>query len=184
MTTTFFDAPDQLPGAAGAWLRGADTIPDNAQWLPHPAHRPARTTHLALGLVGAAACLLLAVWLPSPWSAMTFVLAICIAIASREWHRANTRALPGSGRHGLLLLPHQAVYRVGTACAVVQRADITGVERRLRTNRTVVGAFILAGRTGRGALPSPIPGDATIDRMRAWLQATSANPTGSGPTEA
>jgi hypothetical protein len=67
-----------------------------------------------------------------------------------------------------LLLDDQLLYRVGTQCAVIPRSDITGVERRVSPLHGVIGAFTLTGRTGRGALPSPIPGKAAHAQMVAW----------------
>ena len=68
----------------------------------------------------------------------------------------------------MLLLDDHLVYRVGEDCAMVLRRDILGIERRKRPGDGVASAFILAGRTGRGALPCPQPGSTTLERLQAW----------------
>ena len=88
--------------------------------------------------------------------------------------RRGTRPMQSVGPQGMLLLKDHLVYRVGDDCALVVRADITGIERRKGNGQGVVGACTLAGRTGRGALPLPRPGRAVIQQLDAWLARPSS----------
>ncbi len=171
-TTAFFQDPARLPGTAGAYLRGEGPFPEHAVWLGHPSAGWGSRLRLWIPLALAVVLVVESTRLWSPCNGVAFVMAVSLGIASREWSRSGPSRPPGAGRHGLFLLEDHIVYRLGADCAVVARADIIGVERRKGTDHRIQGAFLLRGRTGRGALPAPTVGEDTVAIMQEWLGGT------------
>lgn len=176
MSSRFFEDIADLPGAGGAWLRGVGPLPDGAVWLPHPGasarRRPLRVVAVLTLVVSLAAM----PFLPPPWNAAAFLFAVCSTFGIRGWRAPSSSSVEGHGRHGLVLFEDQLLYRVGPQCAVIHRADVTGVERRVSHVDGVVGAFTLAGHTGRGALPSPAPGPTALHQMQIWWTTSRVTP--------
>jgi len=170
--------PDRLPGSGGAFLRCEGDLPDNAIWLPAPnPSRLARRGGLALGGGAVAvACTTLLVDLLPFTDLIPLLLSALMLLAAVDQVRRHPRPARG-GRRGLLLLADHVVFDYGDHCGIVMRSDVTGVERRVHPIRGVHGAFTLAARTGRGALPSPIAGDTALAELRQWLHPAVREPS-------
>lgn len=168
----FFTDPRDLPGDSGGWLRGEHGTPPPGLWLPEPDPGPRLRRLTWVGGIGTLALLGL-----TPLAAgleLRVLLAGAAVAAVGTWSLRRRVPSPppgtgpGTGRHGLLLQADGLVYRVGRTCAVLDRADVTGTERRRHPTHGVVGALTLRPQTGRGALPSPVPGAATAQALEAW----------------
>lgn len=172
--THFCTDPRELTGMGGAYVRGEAELPDGAVWLPIEANRARRPIIVFAGVVAAA----VALWsVAPPTNAAGALLGLAVAglVGVALWkRRRGPRPTQSVGPQGMLLLNDHLVYRIGDDCALVVRADITGIERRKGTGQGVVGACTLAGRTGRGALPLPRPGRAVIQKLDAWLARPSS----------
>ena len=168
--TEFLEDPDRILGPGGAYIRGESSLPQGAVWIPcAPGTRSInrrRLIAMGAGLAGLICLCLqpLAHWLG--WSLLA--LGLALGWSARHQHRSIRGAPSGPGLHGMLLLDDHLIYRVGKDCAMVLRRDILGIERRKRPGTGVAGAFILAGRTGRGALLCPQPGSTHLARLQAW----------------
>lgn len=169
LATHFCTDPRELNGMGGAYVRGETELPDGAVWLPIQTRSARRPLVIYAGLTAA----VVALWsfgLPTKFAgALSAIGAAGLAGVSIWRLRRGSRLQRAVGPQGMLLLHDHLVYRVGDDCALVTRADITGIERRKGSGQGVVGACTLAGRTGRGALPLPRPGRAIIRQLDAWL---------------
>jgi len=169
-TSEFHSDPSRLPGLGGAFLRGEADLPDGATWLPapRPELRARRHGKLLVGgsvMTGLGTALLEVLPFPDIVALLTVAFPLAIGLDMVRRHPASAL----TGRRGLLLLPELAQFHFENHCGVVLRADVTGVERRNHPARGIRGALTLSARTGRGALPSPIRGDAALAQLRGWV---------------
>ncbi len=173
MTPCFFEDPSQLPGAGGAWLRGDGPQPPDALWIPESVTPAQARRPVAAGVVGALGLSTVAGVLPSPLHAAAIGGAALLGLwlLSLAVRRLVQGRASRSGNSGLLLYPDHLLYRSGSTCAVLSRTEITGLELRIRSTHGARAAFILRGRTGRGALPAPSPGSHVHLQLDQWLKA-------------
>ncbi|HCH65920.1 MAG: hypothetical protein CL927_01485 [Deltaproteobacteria bacterium] len=169
LSTHFCTDPQELVGCGGAYMRGETSIPNGAIWLPR-VHTMGRQIHwpsIGLTVVSTVVILLL---VDGWWGILPLALWAGLRLRTLWRNRRSQKVTAHAGHHGVLLLDDHLVYRIENDCALVLRNDITGIERRKGTGHGVTGAFTLAGRTGRGALPCPQPGPAAIRQLDAWLR--------------